>query len=88
MIFSTYQPRREVTMPHAIITKYLGPTNTKGSRVKATNYGSVSVTISWNHDLTVVENHEVAAKALCDKLGVNSNLVGGELKNGYAWVRV
>lgn len=31
-------------MAHAIITKFLGPTNTKGARIKATSeYGSITV---------------------------------------------
>ncbi len=52
----------------AIVTKYLGPTNTRGSRVKATcNAGSV--TVSWDHALNIDENHEAAFRALVDKLG-------------------
>lgn len=52
----------------AIVTKYLGPTNTRGSRVKATcNAGSV--TVSWDYALNIDENHEAAFRALATKLG-------------------
>ena len=51
----------------AIQTKYLGPTNTKGSRVKATCW-LTSVTVSWDHSANVEENHIAAIEALLTKL--------------------
>ena len=52
----------------AILTKYLGPTNYRGSRVKA--YTEVwHITISWNHALNTDENHAAAAVALCKQQG-------------------
>lgn len=51
----------------AIQTKFLGPTNTKGSRVKATCW-LTSVTVSWDHSLNVEENHHAAIEALICKL--------------------
>lgn len=51
----------------AIITKYLGPTNTKGERIKASCEAG-SVTISYRHDLDQLQAHAAAAKALCLKL--------------------
>lgn len=50
----------------AIKTKYLGPTNSKGSRIKATAY-SGSITIPWDYSLNSDGNHDEAAKALCKK---------------------
>jgi len=52
----------------AITTKYICPTNTKCSRIKATAEGG-SVTISWDYGLSQQGNHRAAAKALCAKLG-------------------
>lgn len=51
----------------AIETKFLGPTNTKGSRVKAKCW-LTSVTASWDHSLNVEENHHAAIEALICKI--------------------
>ena len=69
----------------AIITKWIGPTNTKGSRVKA-SCEKGSVTLNWTYDLDVKGNHHRAAMALADKLGMVGNWTAGELKDGYAFV--
>lgn len=51
----------------AIQTKFLGPTNTKGSRIRATCW-LTSVTVEWDYSLSVEENHKAAIDALVDKL--------------------
>jgi hypothetical protein len=51
----------------AIETKYLGPTNAHGSRIKATCEAG-TITIPYPHELSGDEAHRKAAKALCDKL--------------------
>ena len=54
-----------------IITKYLGATNYKNSRVKAwhkrDNDRTWSVIISWDYALSSTENHIAAAQALIAK---------------------
>ncbi len=52
----------------AIQTKYLGPTNTRGSRIKAM-CGAGSVTIGYPHELSGQSAHRKAAEALAAKLG-------------------
>lgn len=47
----------------AIETKYLGPTNSRGARVKATCQAK-SATVSWDYALNSQGNHEAAALAL------------------------
>lgn len=74
----------------AIQTKYMGPTNTKGSRIKAT-CAAGSVTIDYPHDLSGMDCHAAAAKVLVNKMGWNGpqygGLMGGQLQNGgYAFV--
>ncbi len=64
-------------MRQAIQTKYLGPTNHRGGRIKATCEAG-SVTISWDHALGPVENHTAACTALVEKLGWDGNGHGGE----------
>jgi len=49
-----------------IITKYLGPTDHKGSRIKATG-SQGSVTISRNFAVNVDVDYDRAVKAYCDK---------------------
>lgn len=52
----------------AIVTRYYGPTNTRGSRVKAT-CDAGSLTVSWDYALDAPENHAAAVYALAHKLG-------------------
>jgi hypothetical protein len=68
-------------MTQAIQTKYLGPTNVRGSRIKATAFAG-SVIVAYDHSLNVENNHKAAAKALCDKMGWQVDLVSGELADG------
>lgn len=69
-------------MRQAITTKYLGPTNSRGSRIKATarkrsNSGpEMSATTSYQHGGTEIE-HCRAAKACAEKLGWSGLWVGG-----------
>ena len=49
-----------------ITTKFLGPTNHRGSRVKATGPLG-SITISWDHALNISANHDAAARAYATK---------------------
>ena len=65
----------------AIHTKYLGPTNTRGSRIKAytASYGSqkgFEATVYYNHALDGVAVHFEAVKALIAKNDLKWNLEG------------
>lgn len=73
-------------MKQAIITKYLGPTNFRGSRIKAKCYGG-SVTVSYRCELNTDQNHLEAAKALQAKMGWTNKLIGGSLDNGYVFIQ-
>jgi len=58
-----------------ITTKYLGPTNYRTSRVKATSTGGAAVTVAWDHSLGPAENHDAAAAAvLCELRGPGHSL--------------
>jgi hypothetical protein len=54
----------------AIMTKYLGPTNVRGARIKASCQAK-SIILSWDHSLNDSDNHTAAAKALATKMGWN-----------------
>lgn len=62
----------------AIITKYLPVTNNRGSRIKA-QCAAGSVTIDYPHELSGMDCHAKAAKALVAKLGWNGAHYGGLL---------
>lgn len=72
----------------AIITKYIGPTNTRGSRIKAVaSDGSVTIGFDYAND------HEwpyrKAAQALCNKLGWAFDHIPGGLHDGsIVWVKL
>lgn len=70
-----------------IITKYLGPTNHKGSRIVARNSGNGKrITLSYNHALSSDQNHMEAARALKDRLGWTDDLLGGHTEPGMVWI--
>jgi len=75
-----------------IFTKYLGPTNTLGSRVKASTTvpywieGDVksSVTLGWDHDMSGTEMHDAAAIKLAEEL----DYLGGPNDPDQKWNRL
>lgn len=53
----------------AIITKYLGPTNYRGSRIKAmASSRGPYVVLPWDSALSQVDNHDFAAQELAAQL--------------------
>lgn len=75
-------------MFQAIQVKYLGPTNYRGSRYKATAAAG-SVTVSADAALSVEGNVIKAAHTLCDKFGWSKDMAHGQLADGtYVCVRV
>ena len=75
-----------------IITKYLGPTNHRGSRIKARQSASYagppqSVTIDGDYSLHVEQNHRAAAMAFAAKMNWFGDWVGGDNGDtGYVFV--
>lgn len=51
----------------AIVTKYLGPTNHRPGRISA-RCGTDKLTVSWDYNLSVVDNHTAAARALLGEM--------------------
>ena len=72
----------------AIQTKLIGPSETRGARVKAWVNGS-STLMSWDYGVEVIDNHGRAARHLVALLGWSGRLVGGTLPDeSMAWVFV
>jgi hypothetical protein len=68
-----------------ITTKYIGPTNYRGSRVTAFD-GDNRITLSWDCSLDSEENHTAAARALVVRLKWTGTLIGGHTKTGMVFV--
>ena len=69
-------------MRQAIRTRYFGPTNYRGSRIKASCEAG-QVTVPYDQGINLSENHIAAADALLAKLGWNerSSIESGMLGN-------
>lgn len=74
----------------AIVTKYIGATDTKPSNIKASAECVKSITVSYDHSLDSEDNHRKAAKALAESLQWGwKQFVSGGLPNGdYAHVQI
>jgi hypothetical protein len=73
-------------MRQAITTRWHGPTNTRDTRVRATCQAG-SLTLPWDSNLSIAENHILAARALLTRLDWTGTYYGGVLPNGdYAFV--
>lgn len=70
----------------AIETKYLGPTNTRGSRIKAYTDNGHSLTIGYPHELDTRDAHAKAAVELARSLGWDGDLIAGGTTTGYVFV--
>ena len=70
----------------AIETRYYGPTNTRGSRIRAFDLDGNSVSIPYPYDLSGEGCHAAAAKALCKKMNWHGKLASGALERGYVFV--
>jgi hypothetical protein len=73
-------------MPQTIIARFLGPTNHRGSRIKATAWRA-SVTVPYDYALSQSANHYAAAEALCLKLSAGEpgfwrTILGAETPDG------
>lgn len=91
------QPDKETTMParrrrklaspkQAITTKFHGATDSRGGRITATSGSGLKVTVPYDYDYEIYENHMIAAEALLKKLGWTGGLIGGGVKDGYVFV--
>jgi hypothetical protein len=69
-----------------ITTKYHGATNTRGSRISATNTAGLRVSIPYPIELSGDACHDLAAKTLCEKFGWKGELISGGQKTGNVYV--
>jgi hypothetical protein len=70
-----------------ITTKYLGPTDFRGSRIRAA-CGDRSVTVPYDHALDSFDNHAAAARTLAATLNTTGSFAVASVSKGYAFTRV
>ena len=77
----------------AISTKYIGATNSRGSRIAAVTASGIKLTINYPYDLSGVDCHALAAEKLARKLEwisegdkFESIFAAGGTKTGYVFV--
>jgi len=75
-------------MRQSITTKYIGPTDRTGSRIKATSSSGLSKTIHYDDALDTDDNHKAAAIALCKKMDWKGRLATGGAPKGTGNVYV
>ena len=75
-------------MRQSISTRYIGPTNHRGSRVKAQTSSGISRTFGWENALSLEANHATAARALATQLGWSGRWTGGTSPDGRGFVFV
>lgn len=73
-------------MRQSISTKYLGATNFRGSRVKATTSSGHTLTKEWDDGHNADWNHRNVAQRLADKLGWAGEWYGGGTERGCVFV--
>ena len=69
----------------SIRTRYIGATNFKGAKIKATDGVGNTRTISYPYDLPQRLSHELAAYLLMKKMNWTNTLVGGDFQNDMYW---
>lgn len=71
----------------AIVTKYIGPTNTRGSRIKA-SAAAGSIMMPRDDSLGIEENHAKAAEMLARKFNWTGRYFQGGMPSddGYCFV--
>ena len=75
-------------MYQAITTKFLGPTNYRGSRIKA-NCVAGAITEQRNYEIDYTADHIAVAKQLATQLGWAGNWYGGcHSADGFVFVNV
>lgn len=82
--------RFELSPTGIIVTKFLSPTNHRGSRVKATSGSGKTLTMAWNYENDPLENHACVAATLAAELFETTTdgvaMRGGSLGDGkYAF---
>jgi len=73
-------------MRQAIVTKYHGPTNTKGSRISVTTASGIRHYCPYQYELGSEDNHRRAAQLIAEHMRWSGEWRGGATPSGYVFV--
>lgn len=81
----------EISVFQTIQTKWISPTNFKGTRIKAKTASGIAIIRSYDYSLNIGENHAKGARELQEKMDwakdAYGNLIGGQNADGsYTWI--
>jgi hypothetical protein len=74
-------------MRQAIVTKYHGPTNTRGARISATTCSGLRHYYPYAYNLDSEGNHRHAAQKMAEHLGWDGDWRGGAIDGAYVFVK-
>src|ERR1700749_1692009 len=69
-----------------ILTRYIGPTNRRGSRIVADAGLKRRVILDYQPGLSSDQNHDLAARGLAMLFKWKGDLIKGHMENGRAYV--
>lgn len=72
----------------AIETKYMGPTDCRGSRIIAFTCNGHRLSMHYDDGKNSEENHRYVAQQLMKKMGWDHDIVTGGTKTGYCHVMI
>ena|SRR5271157_645891 len=75
-------PKLNIKKSETVHTKYLGPTNNRGSRIKGTMIGGKTITVPYTYEGNALDNHAALAAKL---LGTTKLACTDDGKSGYLW---
>jgi len=73
-------------MTQAIVTKYHGAGNKRGSRISATTASGLRIYVSFKDEWKDFDNHKHAAMHIAHKLAWAGIMYAGGTKDGYVFV--
>jgi hypothetical protein len=75
-------------MTKAIETRYLGPTDDHGTRIRALSSKGHGLVLAWDYELNDEGNHVRAARALAENARWFGSWVGASTREGFLFVPV
>lgn len=80
-----------ISIFQTIQTKWISPTNFKGTRIKARTASGVTIVRGYDYGLNIGDNHAKVARELQEKMkwddGYFGDLIGGQNADGsYTWI--
>ena len=73
-------------MRQGIVTRYHGPTSTRGTRISATTECGIRRYYPYRYEMNGEANHGLAARLMAEHMGWTGTWRGGSIPGGYVFV--